>query len=154
PRLWDERIYPILRRSRFLLIVLTPSLAEAGPDDQPNWALREVAAFRDLPQGSNILLAAGRDPLVIPDAIARRDAEPGWIDFRLPRRPLWSAVTRRGLLREKLTAIAVPPLGLRDDEIATFNGLTEREKRRRAWIARSVTTAVLLLVSALALVAW
>src|SRR5262245_19316405 len=42
PAIWTERIRPALVRSRFLLLVSTPSVLESLDSDQPNWVMREV----------------------------------------------------------------------------------------------------------------
>ena len=60
PALWEQRIKPALSRSRFLLVVFTPSVLDKLPDGQPNWVIREMTEFLQLPQGSNIMLARAK----------------------------------------------------------------------------------------------
>jgi WD40 repeat protein len=153
PAIWQERIRPALVRSRFLLLVLTPSVLEPLESGQPNWVMREVREFLELPQSGNFLLtrARGHDAMPSLPEVDARFPEPGWVDIRSAAN--WTRILKRAELGDKLTALAVPALGIDDKDIPKFNRLAEREKRRIAWLTAAVSVALLFLVSALAIVA-
>lgn len=152
PAIWEQRIRPALTRSRFLLLVLTPSVLDLLESEQPNWVMREVREFLQLPQSENVLLAraGGSDGMQSLPEIAERFPEPGWADIR-PAAHSWARIFRRASLGDKLTALAAPMLEIRDDEIPVFNGLARREKRRRACVTVGVSIGLLGLVSTLAM---
>ena len=56
PAIWEERIQPTLLRSRFLIVVVTDSVAAPSPGGTINWVIREVAGFLETPQGSNVMI--------------------------------------------------------------------------------------------------
>ncbi len=154
PAIWQERIRPALVRSRFFLLVLTPSVLEPLESGEPNWVMREVREFLQLPQCANFLLTRAHGPDNLPNLpeLAARFPEPGWVDIR-PLATSWRRLFKISEARDKLTALAVPALGIADKDIPSFNRLAEREKRRVAWRVAGVSLVLLLLVSVLALVA-
>ena len=69
--------------------------------------------------------------------------------FGASRLRFWRRLFNRGVLHDKLTALAVPALDIVDAEIPRFTQLAEREKRRVAWAVAGVSLALALVVSAL-----
>ena len=151
PAIWEERIRPALSRSRYLLLILTPSVLISEPDGTPNWVVREVSAFLQSPQGANLIIvnATGSDVPDLPADIKTRFREPGWIDIPPADLHFWNRLTSSGRsLRSKLAAVAIPAIDIADHEIPQFNQLAGRERRRsRNRLLGSATLALLIVAS-------
>jgi WD40 repeat protein len=153
-RIWDSRIQPALSRSRFLIIILTPAVLEDAGGGT-NWVLREFREFVRLRGEQNVLFVwgGGAAELPFPDAFRAVFPEPGWIDLRPALRASRLAWTR-ALLRERLTALAVPLLDIPDDEIPALSRLVQTEQRRIAWATATIAALLLTVMSGLAVTAW
>jgi hypothetical protein len=154
PNIWEERVKPALRRSRFLLVVWTPGVLETGDPGKPNWVMREIREFLTLSQGDNVLIvrALGPDEIPMLPDIAERFPEPGWVDLR-PAKSISDFFKRQLSRSDKLTALAVPAIEIKETEIPLFNRLADRERRRAAWWVAAVSMFLLAVISALAVTA-
>jgi TIR domain len=154
PDIWEERVKPALRRSRFLLVVWTPGVLQPDDRGKPNWVIREIREFLTLPQRDNVLIvrAAGPDDTPMPPDIVERFPEPGWVDLR-PTRSISDFFNRQLSPADKLTALAVPVIDIKETEIPLFNRLVDRERRRTAWWVAAVSMFLLAVMSGLAVTA-
>ena len=154
---WLQNIEPALRRSRFLIVVLTPSVFEARNDGEPSWVEREIRLFLSLPNGRNILVVtAGTNPLDrLPESLRAQFPRMDVVDLNeFGRR--WSFTSRSSLQDRTLTLIA-RIYDIADTDMPLLR--QEEERRRRQRTRRVVTGAVSLVIvlSALlifALVQW
>lgn len=150
PDLWDDRIRPILSRSRFLLLVLTPSVNEPNRDDEPNWVQRELREFLTLPQGRNVLIVRTSIHAESPHELSERFSEPGWADisFLYPR---WrSIVFRRDRMHGLVQSLCLPLFDIPDSQILDFKQQDLLERKKLAWSIASVAVIGLLVMGVLA----
>ena len=142
---FEDTIKPALAQSRFLILVLTPSLLEPRADGTPNWVRREIAYFRTLPQGRNLLFTCEADS-VLPGEIPElrggfENAERIDAGALRPLRALRNPGRRDDeVLKVAATLLDVPRERMPD--------LRQEEARRRASRARALST-VLALVAAI-----
>src|SRR5262245_983666 len=50
---WVNNLQPALRQSRFLIVVISPSVFKQNADQNTNWVEREIELFLSLPQSRN-----------------------------------------------------------------------------------------------------
>ena len=129
PAIWEERIRPALVGSRFMIVVLTDSVA-APPPGAVNWVIREVSGFLETPQGSNVMIVRAGPRVPLPPEIAAHFPDPGWLDVQPSHLRWWRRLVTRGTLQDKVSALVVPALDISDAEIPRLTQLAEREKRR------------------------
>ncbi len=60
---FKETLAPALRESRFLIVVVTPSMFSPRKEGSKDWIAQELDYFRSLPQGENVLVAFGNGDL-------------------------------------------------------------------------------------------
>ncbi len=153
PAIWEERIRPALVNSRFLIVVLTDSVA-APPGGAVSWVIREVSGFLETPQKSNVMIVRADPRVPLPPEIIAHFPDPGWLDVRPSHLRWWRRLVARGTLQDKVSALVVPALDISDAEIPRLTQLAEREKRRVAWAITGVSVALALVVTTLAGIAW
>ena len=68
---WNQNIEPALRRSRCLVVVVTPSVFEPRADGEPSWVGRGVRVFLSLANGRNVVVvtAAGNPLDRLPESL-------------------------------------------------------------------------------------
>jgi WD40 repeat protein len=154
PAIWEERIRPALVSSRFMIVVLTDSVAAAPLGGTVNWVVREVSGFLETPQRSNVMIVRADPRVPLPPEISAHFPDPGWLDVRPSHLRWWRRIIARGTLQDKISALVVPALDIADAEIPRLTQLAEREKRRVAWAITAVSVVLALVVTTLAALAW
>jgi WD40 repeat protein len=144
---FEDTIKPALARSRFLIIVLTPSLIEPRSDGKPNWARQEIEYFRKLSQSRNILFTCDGDSL-LPGALPElgggfENAERVDIGALRPLR----ALRNPGRRDDEVLKLAATLLDVASERMPE---LRQEEARRRASRARRLSTVLALVVVAMA----
>jgi WD40 repeat protein len=155
---WASNIEPALRRSRFLIVVVTPSVFEPRADGAPGWVEREIELFLSLPHGrKNILMVtAGGNPISrLPEALQGTHPRIGVVDLSGVEQ--WWNVARRTTMRDRMLTLVASIYGIADTDMPLLRQEEERRKRLRALRFASVSTVLVIVFAALlviALVQW
>ena len=142
-------ILPALEQSRFLIVVSTPNSLKPKDDGTPNWVVREIDAFNQLSQRTNVLaiLAKGdlSDPL--PGNLQQRYPHIEIVDLRalsLLRYIWWP---RLWYLGDEFLKIVAP---LYDIPAEKMPILREEEGRRRRKRMGTITATFFMFITILA----
>ncbi len=151
---WASNIEPALRRSRFLIVVVTPSVFEPRADGAPGWVEREIELFLSLPHGrKNILMVtAGGNPISrLPAALQGTHPRIGVVDLSGVEQ--WWNVARRTTMRDRMLTLVASIYGIADTDMPLLRQEEERRKRLRALRFASVSMALVIVFAALLIIA-
>jgi WD40 repeat protein len=151
---WANNIAPALRKSRFLIVLITPSAYEQVPAGRQNWMQREAELFLSLTHGRNIIVAraAGRPEDPLPPTLSERFPQAHVADlssFRARRRLRPSAPE----LADGFLAIAAVLHGVPENAIPVLKQEEERHRRKIAARVAAGLFALVLLLSGLSVYA-
>jgi WD40 repeat protein len=141
---WTQNIEPAVRRSRFLIVILTPSVVQLGADGSQNWVERELELFMSLPQCRNIMVvrATGSQTDWLPRPLQQKHPRIDIVDLSTFRGRLMSPA-RRSYLNDKILTLIACLLGIPDIHMPVLR--QEQERRRRQATARAVAALAILL---------
>jgi WD40 repeat protein len=129
---WNQNIEPALRRSRFLAVVVTPSVFEPRSDGEPSWVEREIRVFLSLPNRRNVVVvtAAGNPLDRLPEPLRSEFPRIDVVDLNdLGHR--WN-FARRATLQDRTLTILARLYDVPDTDMPLLRQEEERRKRRRA----------------------
>jgi len=144
---WTQNIEPALKRSRYLLVLVTPSVFTPRTDGEQSWVDREIETFLALPQGRNVLVAvAGGNQL---------DRIPQLLRDRFPRIDVVDlngtggrfGLAQRSYLNDQTLTLIASICRISDVDMPL---LRREEERRKRTLAIRVTSGALILVAVLA----
>ncbi|MGA7415037.1 MAG: hypothetical protein WBW33_31495, partial [Bryobacteraceae bacterium] len=154
---WDDNIAPALSRSRFLLIVGTPSVHEPDTPESPNWVRREMALFASLDQQSNLIVVLPNEELPnkgptnrVPEEVLRLYPRLHYVEFQAFGWSLLQRLTRyferQEALARALSSVAGTPLDIAPEAMPAFREEQERARVRRLTLFIAILSAVILML--------
>src|SRR5262249_39058259 len=132
---WTQNIEPALRRSRFLIVVITPSVFSQRPDGERNWVEREIELFLSLPQARNIMVvrAPGSPMDLLPGLLQQKYPRIQIVDLSAFRGHMMLPA-RRASLNDKILTLIASLYASPDSHMPLLR--QEQERRRRQAAAR------------------
>lgn len=154
---WNRNIEPALRRSRCLVVVVTPSVFEPRSDGEPSWVEREIRLFLSLPHGRNVVVvtAAGNPLDRLPASLHAEFPRMDVVDLNDLGR-VWN-FARRATLHDRTLTLIARIYDVPDTDMPLLRQEEERRKRRRAMRIATGALSMVAVLSALllfALVQW
>lgn len=133
---WKHNIENALRRSRYLIVIITPLVFQPRSDGSQNWVEREIEFFSSLPQGRNILVAnsSRKTDGQLPRGLRERFPNICVTDFR---------AAGRLIAHESALTLLASLYEIPDTEMPLFR---QEEKHRKQRAIRMVSSAVLVTV--------
>jgi WD40 repeat protein len=148
---WKNTVLPAIRESRYLGVVVTSATLEPRSDGQPNWVEREIAAFSEAPQASNIFIlnCTGATNDRLPGDLQEKFPHIQRVDLRdlLPR---WKRQLKRRSLEDSLLAVVATLYDALPEDMPILRQEEERRRRRTAWATAFVSIVLLLIMGWLA----
>lgn len=154
---WIANIEPALRRSRFLVVVVSPSVFEPRADGEPSWVEREIRLFLERPNRRNVAVvtAAGNPLDHLPDSLRAAFPRMDVVDLN-DLGHAWH-FARRAALQDRTLPLIARLYDVPDTDMPLLRQEEERRKRRRATRIATGAVSLAVVLSALlvfALVQW
>jgi WD40 repeat protein len=149
---WIQNIEPALRRSRFLIVVITPGFFYPKANGAQSWVEREIELFLSLPQARNIMVvrAAGSPIDLLPRLLQQKYPRIDVVDLSaFQRRAMLPA--RRAYLNDKILTLIASLYGFSDIHMPV---LRQEQKRRRRQAAVRAASVLLILIALGIIVGW
>jgi dipeptidyl aminopeptidase/acylaminoacyl peptidase len=143
---WTNNIAPELERSRYLIVVITPSALQRRADGEKNWVDREIEFFLTLPQRRNILVAGAKGDLTeLPGRLLEHFPHISIVDFRAFS-PLVDRLYLRALLRQHVVKFLGTLHNIESQQMSELREEAARRARNRAaWLTTIIITAFALI---------
>jgi WD40 repeat protein len=152
---WKDNIEPSLSRSRFLLVVVTESVFLARPDGSPNWVVREIEYFTDLPQGADVvaIILGGEPDGPLPGNLRDRFPRLHVLDMSRFRPGPWAYLTR-WKIRDELIPVIGTLHNIPIEDTPRLRQEHERRQRATAWGVAAISMLLVLVLAVFALYAF
>jgi hypothetical protein len=132
---WRNNIEPALKRSLYLIVVLTPTSSFARGDGTQNWLEREVEFFCRLPQGNNVLAvaASGEHVQNLPATLKKEFPNLSVVVFEDFSR--WRLSPQRFFsLRQSLLTLVASLYQIQETDMPVLRQEEKWRKRQTLWI--------------------
>lgn len=146
---YERNIGPALQASRYLIVIATPESLRPRADGSANWVEREIADFRRMPQGRNVLVVRTRDApdAPLPGGLLRDFPNLGFVN--LAGLSYWRFVAwkRWAGLHDELLKVVAPLYDVRAEQMPLLRAEERRRARQRfAGIGVVAVTLIVLMV--------
>jgi hypothetical protein len=146
---FEQTIQAALRKSKHLIVVLTPATLALRNDGSKNWVVREIEYFESLPQGRNLSVAISEGDIdsALPAELHSRYPNIQKVDIREFRR--WAGIGPRAWrIRDALLAFVATLHGIPATEMPVLREEASRASAKRAWVMAIASFVVVGVVAA------